>query len=418
MLTTPGSGYGLAACFAALIMLTGWFRTGAIGPLLLAIALTFALTQLRIHFFIWFAPALALTVAVHATWVRRHARTLGLLAGTLVLAAGGALAVIPSAVRFWLDRAAVAQYLAFAHEGNGPTEYAGLYASVAQHAPEPYAILLGAALLVPVMLGIFVVLYPLTLAAAVKRTGWMPLDGLPIALLAALAGVTLFAPAGPWGDFTEYQHRPFVVLYSAVAIWTAANIVRALPWSHTSRLWAGAGWSSVVLAAAYLSQMGNIDPASPRPAWAKPYYRTPLDFSVLAAARYIGAAAQAGDTVAVGPVEATATLVDRAAQLASLSNVPTYLARPARQAIQDARRGPVARERLAFLHRIETEVDFKVASQALRERGITWYVWLGDAGPPFDPERRHAITFYVRSPVYRLGLPQGTGAASANPANR
>lgn len=399
MFTSPGAGYGLAASALALIMVSRWIRSGRLAPLLLAAASTAALTQLRVHFFIWLAPALIATMTLHTRWARHHARSLALWAGAfLVLGLG--LAAVPAVTHLWLKHSAVAAYLNFVHTGNEPTGYTGFYQSLLEHLPSTLVLFLGTLLVVPAILGLFVLAYPLALAAAVRRTGWNSLDWFPLTVFVMMAVVTLLAPPAPWGSVTEYQHRPFVLMYAVVVIWTAANVSRALPASSAATVWTGL--ASLVLVAGVLFASRVADPASPRQAWAQDHYRRPIGGGVLAAAHHLQSAAQPGDTVAVGPIDPAADIIDRALEVTSLSNVPSYIARAGRQLVQDKSRAAVARERLAFLQRLQINPDLGSVSDALRGRGVTWYVWLGPTGPAFDPDRRRATVTDGDSAVYRI----------------
>jgi len=125
--------------------------------------------------------------------------------------------------------------------------------------------------------------------------------------------------------------------------------------------------------------------------------------SIAGAAREIRLKAEAGDIVAVGPVAADAGLVDEATMLTSMTGVPTYLARFKHQTVwgESTRLGAV--RRLEFLQGIEASTDLSEVVRRLRENGITWYVWLGKAGPRFDPERRNAAFQDGDAVVYRIG---------------
>ena len=207
MFTVPGSGYALGSAAAALVLVAEWWRRRALAALVLGLALTALTFQLRAHVFLLLAPALALTLACDTGWARRRGRALawaGIGAGTVVLAL---LLVTPALRTFWLERSAVLGFLNFVHQHSHPTAYPDLYRWLVATFGQPAAVPLGTALLIPVALGAWAVVYPAALAAWVWRAGWQTVDLFPLLLLAVFAALALFAPAAPHGDATEYQHR-------------------------------------------------------------------------------------------------------------------------------------------------------------------------------------------------------------------
>ena len=72
LFTAPGSGYGLGAAAIALVFANEWFSSGSRAALMLALALTAAMFQLRAHIFLLFAPALVLTLICGTELARRH----------------------------------------------------------------------------------------------------------------------------------------------------------------------------------------------------------------------------------------------------------------------------------------------------------------------------------------------------------
>ena len=70
------------------------------------------------------------------------------------------------------------------------------------------------------VLGIYFVLYPLLFRLSVHRFGFHATDALPLLLLMSFISLMLFAPIASNGDFTEYKHRHFPLLYVIAAIYT------------------------------------------------------------------------------------------------------------------------------------------------------------------------------------------------------
>lgn len=407
--THPGAGYGLACCAAASAILLSWLRTGNRRALLLAALLVAALIQLRAHFFVCFAPAFLGTVILSTPLARRHTGTLWAAGVLLLVTLFTSLAVITPLREFWLAHSAVAGYLNEVHEWQEPTAYAGLYTYLLQELGQVAAIFAGTALLILAVLGVFAVAYPAALIYTVRSRGWSPSDALPLLLLVMLVIVTLLAPGTAFGDVTEYQHRPADLLYMVVVIWTAAYAVRALPSTDEHPVWTGSAVVGVAAVTVLLVVATGIDPAAPRFGWGKDLYNVAINPDIARAAREIRRNAQAGDIVAIGPVDIDKALVDVATEITSLTDVPTFLARYKNQILggegalgtetmrQDAKR------RLALQQEIEASTDPNDVMRRLRENDITWYVWTGKDAPRFDPDRRNATFRGTGIAVYRVG---------------
>jgi hypothetical protein len=127
-----------------------------------------------------------------------------------------------------------------------------------------------------------------------------------------------------------------------------------------------------------------------------------VDRSILEAASFIRARAQPGDVLAVAPTDEPMVTVDTVSRLASLTNVPTYVARAnIGQVFGSAVRQKVVRERLdrlADLQHIDSAAD---AFSTLRRMGVTWYIARG-ATPAFDPHQSLAVFSTDRLAVYRV----------------
>jgi hypothetical protein len=404
MFATPGAGYGLATAALALAAAAQWQRAGNVRALALSAMLTVALVQFRAHFFLWLAPAMLATFALAQPAARKHWRLLSVAGVVVAVSLMVAAATIEPLQRLWLTSSAVIDYLRFVHTHSGPTHYTGLYAVLTEQLGQVGGIFAGTLLLVPVMLGALTVVYPAALAFAVRARGWQPLDAFPLLLLATGLIVTLVAPRDASGHVSEYQHRPFVLLYMVIAVWTAAYLVQIL--CRTTLAQPAAvivGLAGIVGLAAAFSVGAGVDPSTPRFDWSKPLYDVAVNPSLTEVARTIRNNARPGETIAAGPIDAKAKLVDQAIELTSLAGLPVFLARPENQMIEGGIHATTATKRLALLRQIETTTDLAQALERLRANGINWYMWFGKAGPPFDPDRKHAILAEDEAALYRIG---------------
>jgi hypothetical protein len=402
LFTNPGCGYGLAACASGLATLVIWLRTGNVRALILAALSITAVMQLRAHFFLWLAPAAVGTVLLAMPFARRHAGAIwafGLLgfAGLVF-----ALLTVAPLQRLWLANSVVVDYIFTVHAGQEPTAYTGLYGRLLATLGAPAAALVGTAMIVPAMLGAFVIAYPLMLTLSVRARGWQPIDALPLLLLIVFVVITLFAPATAWGDITEYQHRAFVLAYTVIAVWTSVYVVRLLPPLAASPLWIALGSTGVATGAVALVTFAGIVPGAPRFNWAKDYYDVPVEAGIVAVARDIRLKSKTGDVVAVGPALADVYLVDPATQIASLTDLPTFLARYKSMISENESVREIAQHRLEVQKKVEAATDPGIAADLLKKEGVTWYVWLGKAGPAFDAQHRTADFATQDVAVYRV----------------
>ena len=82
--------------------------------------------------------------------------------------------------------------------------------------------------------------------------------------------------------------------------------------------------------------------------------------------------------------------------------MPAYLARPFVFLSRGGAPAELAQRRLDVLARLERAADAAAALDVMRSEGIGWFVVLGDAGPLWDPQRKHAAFAAKQAAVYRL----------------
>jgi hypothetical protein len=155
--------------------------------------------------------------------------------------------------------------------------------------------------------------------------------------------------------------------------------------------------------------LSGLQPAQPIFAWGKNYFRIPITAGELEAAEFVRRQARPGDVAAVAPVDPTASLQDRAIEFVGLTDMPSYLARPAIQTLLGGRHRRAALDRLAIMGKLAAETDATTAFALMRQSGITWYVQIGGEGPRFDPNRSLAAYAISNATVYRVepGKPAG-----------
>ena len=393
VLASPGVGYGLGVAAASVVCANRWWITGERFWVALSLILAFVLSQMRIQIFILFIPTLLLSLVLMMPIVRRNWKQL--IAATVLVAVTVLLLMLTlEPVRSTVSKS-VGSFLLFAHTMQAPTGYDGFYNWALQNLSTNFSIALGILLLIPAVLGIFVVLYPVAAGLSLRRTGFGPIDAIPISLILFYMALMLLSPS------LEFGHRPYVLVYMLVAVFTAIYVVHLTPLRHSVGRTTAANLAMSLVAAASISLLAisGFDPGRPRFGWGLAPYNLPIDPSVLRVATFLRHEAKPGDTVALVPVAAGA-FVDSATILTSLTNVPNYLACPV--CVTYHHHGSTAENRLRYLQQVEAAPTLGEAYRILRRVGITWYIVLGPSRLPSDPHLAGALLQVPFGTVYHV----------------
>lgn len=386
VLTQPTAAYALGIALASFAFLKRWCDERRPRLLVLSIALAAGLLFFRAHIFVLALPAVLATAAIATAEFRRR-RLLYTGAALALPAALWALGDGPRALR---------PFLAAVHDQPG-IAYAGWYEFLLQHYGASIALPLGVLLVFPAFLGIFLLLYPLALWLR-RRSAF---DVLPLVLLAGYAALMALAPIPANGDPTELTHRPFVLVYAVIAIWTAAVLIEGV----------ALRWVLALAGAAFVALWLHIDPwpEAPKFSWGWNYYARALTPGLPAAAAFLRREGRPGDAFAVqGLQQGWAPIAqpgwvptDAAAELAALSGMPAYLARPYIHMARGGERQLEAQERQAVLEAVARETQPAAALARLAALGVRWYVVSGERGPAWDPQLALAAFRARRMAVYR-----------------
>jgi hypothetical protein len=367
-LEVPGGTYAVGACLVAFALLHR--RATAASALLIAAAL-----PLRLHVFLLAFPAWLIGTAL----LRGRKLVLG------ATAAGFALFVLAYYVFVPGATPAVGQFLELARN-----PYLPLYHTWLPSLSAGYAIGVGMLLLIPAILGVFAVLYPVSVLLLHRARRLERFDLVPLAVLVSYLLLVLTAPVPPHGDATELPHRPFVLLYAVIAIWTLAGLAR---WAEGFGGWRSARVRMAVVAIAALTSVSTL--------WytvrdARLHRSYEVAAGLPQAARFIRANAQAGEVLAVQGLTRGPVYTDNALQLVALTGIPAYLSMPHMRATLGGQADEVER-RYAALASIAAAQD---AFARLRELGIQWYVVVGGAARPgWEPAfaAGHTAVYYLRA---------------------
>lgn len=376
--TAPGGGYAIGTAAAMLAMTK--LAPVRISRVWIAILLVLLLAvfEFRVHIFVLFVPAAALTLLWSTPFGRRYRIQLAVGTAVVLAVAASALTLLPSLRAIWLHNSGVGTFL--------PASFStsNLGAHPWNASPSAVSSFL---LLAPAILGWFIVAYPLTLAFAFARRRATAFDLFPAWCLFAYLAIVLFAPLSSFGEPEEWRHRPFVLLYAVFVCWTAALIARGVDLDRKSPVIPAALFAVLGILWAVLSW--NKDPARPLMSWGRDFYDVAVPAGVLGIGAYLHDHAAAGDVLAYSPMDPGARLNDTPTELGALSNVPLYIARPVIQS-RDVNRGAIVSVRLAELAAAARIDDAAQLRETLRKLGITWYAIKG-VSPPFDPGGKHAV---------------------------
>ena len=380
MLEVPGACYAVAVALLSIVFLHRWARTRDSRSLLASAALVAASCLVRVHIFLLALPAWLASVVMLVPWSLR--RRLALFA-----ASGAAFSIfVFTYYRLFPDAVpALARFLYVIHQDHFPTAYDDWYvAFLSNHGPSA-SIALGVLLIFPACLGVFVVLYPLSVLLAWRSRGLEAIDLVPPALLAAYTVLMVTAPIPANADATELTQRPFVLLYAVIAIWTAAGFASwfaAQGGFAERRVWLPALALGAILVASFV----RYTDADWR--WVDDHQIAP---GLPQAAGFLRSHATRGDIFAVQGLAIGRVESDAAVELVSLTGIPAYLARPYTHIARGARIKQVALERHGALAGIAQERSTATALARLRELGVQWYVVVDRAGPRWDAQRQQAV---------------------------
>jgi hypothetical protein len=387
VLTHPTAAYALGIALTSFAFLKRWCDERRPRLLALSVALAAGLLLFRAHVFVLALPAVLATAAIATTEFRRRR--------LLYMGAALALLLLLGLWRIADGQGALRPFLATVHDQPG-IAYAGWYDLILQHYGAGVALPTGVLLVFPAFLGIFTLLYPIALWLRHRSA----FDALPLFLIGGYAALMALAPIPTNGDPTELTQRPFVLVYAVVAIWTAAVFAErvALP------------WMLALAAAAFVAwwPYGGLWPEAPKFSWGWKYYARALTPGLVPAAAFLRREGRPGDGFAVqdlqqGWVPALRpgwVPTDAAIELAALSGMPAYLARPYIHMARGGERELVAHERHDALKAVASETRSQAALARLAALGVTWYVVIGERGPAWDPQGRLAVFRDRRVAVY------------------
>lgn len=385
VIAIPGSLYAIGIFLTAMALLQRWSDACQWRLLAAAFCLAGGLVLVRVHLFALGFPALLAAAAASMPLIRRY---------RLASLAIAALAFTLFVLGFYTltdSGPALESFIASVHTINEPTAYGGWYEHLLESRGKGVAVPAGMLAVFIASLGGWLAAYAVALTVTLRTRPLGAADRVPIAMVVCYVLLMLTAPTPEHGDYTELTHRPFVLLYASVAVWSAAAFVAWLTLGVQAR--AQRAW--VVLVAASIIGLLVVWPhaaglARPKFIWGWQHALYKVAPGLPQAAEFLRRNLRRGDVFAVQGPMVPSVAPDSATELTSLTGAPVYLARAFMQMSGDRGRQQAVVERHAALARVADAQNVADALARLRALGIPWYVVAGSAGPRWDADRRRA----------------------------
>jgi hypothetical protein len=397
VLTLPGALYTIGVYATAVALLHRSLSSGLGSRLFLSAALAVGTGLVRVHLFALGLPAWLAAVVSQ----RRIARKRPL---AVIVAAIVAFALFVFGFYALTDSVPALELFAVnVHTLQEPTAYRGWYAKLLDESGRAVAVPLGVLAVFVAALGVFTIVHPIALILTARARSLTAADLVPVALVVAYLLLMITAPLSAHGDPTELTHRPFVLLYAIVAVWSAAALTEwakeRLRWPER-KVFATAMSVSVLAALLVWPAAGLL--ARPKFMWGWHHLTLKLDVGLLESAAFLRSHSRPGDTFAVSDLRLGWVATDTATQLQSLTGIPAYLSRPFVRMTQGDAHAVEALRRYGSLARVRDAAGLDDALDQLRTLGVDWYVVADreERGPRWDPQRQHAVFVQGMVAVY------------------
>lgn len=398
ILSSPGSAYAIGVALLSIAFLHRYTVQRSTRALIAGAALSAGDLLFRANVFVLAFPAWIAAAGASLPIFRSRRLVFAAVLLACVASARLAIYVVADTLPGWNAIPVLGTFLRASHLNQEPTAYAGWYERLTAYGQE-VAVPAGIGLVFLACLGAFVLLYPAALL--LERRRWRVIDCLPVLTIAFYVLLMIWAPVPPHGDATELTHRPFIVLYAVIAVWTTtmlANWVALRYPQVASRLWTlffAAALFGTAMMWSQVTAMGRL-----KAFWGRGLETYVVEEGVPQAAAFLRRSARPADIFAVSGPTLEPVVTDIPTQLASLSGLSTYIARPFMQMVTPGPRQELARSRYDALVRVERQPNADSALALLRNLGIRWYAFVGADGPGWDRGRSRAVFVNGKIAVY------------------
>jgi hypothetical protein len=398
ILSSPGSAYAIGVALLSFAFLHRYTVLRSARALIAGAALAAGALLFRANVFVLAFPAWLAAAGASLPSFRKRRLVYAALLLAFVALARLAIYVVADSLPGWNAIPVVDTFLRASHLNQEPTAYAGWYERLIEYGPE-IAVPAGIGLVFLACLGAFVLLCPAALL--LERRRWRVIDCLPVLVVVFYVLLMIWAPVPPHGDAQELTHRPFIVVYAVIAVWTVtllANRVALRYPQDAVRLWTvffAAALLGTAMMWSQVAAMGRL-----KAFWGRDLETYVVEEGVPQAAAFLRRNARPADIFAVSGLTLDPVITDVPTQLASLSGLSAYVARPFVQMVTPGPREQLARSRYEALVRVERAPNADSALALLRNLGIRWYAFVGADGPDWDRGRSRAVFVNGKIAVY------------------
>lgn len=394
LFVASGTAYGIAICLTSIIFYHYWICNKLTSAWFISFGLALSLMFFRVHFFILYFPMFIFLSLLQIEVIKKYQFSIMKWISILFVLFLIILFFNSDLHTIWLEQSAVLTFLKIVHLERGPTSYTEIYKHIIENYNSNIIILAGVGFMFLAAYGVWIFLYPVSLFVKYRKYGWQTIDLIPIVLVGLMIGIILFAPGAANGDFTEFQHRPFGLLYVVFIIFTLVYSMKILdniplPVMNYTKL--------IFIAIVFMGVIFTIKkPLSDRTSklfrGSSLYqdYHIPVDGDLIKVAFYLRSHAKPGDIFLVNIDDTNDLNIDSATIISSISGLPAYIARPNLQSKQSNNvRKTIINKRVNTMNLIANTPQITKAYSLLEMSNITWYIALSQ--PKWDYERKFSI---------------------------
>jgi hypothetical protein len=241
------------------------------------------------------------------------------------------------------------------------------------------------------ILGIFIIVYPVYLWFYVRRYTIVLSDLVPLLFMVFFLFFMYFAPIAWTGDFTEYKHRSFPLLYSVSAVFGMCYALRSL--EHIllkNYISITVVFLMSLISVYYFISVNPGAPSHQTLQWGYQYFNVKMQPGLMKTAEYIRSRSKRKDIFVMGIKDIEGTSSNHAIELISLSNIPSYISRPEIFKKHSLMFNEMVENRVKVVNRLAEAAAFEEIVDILRDNNIRWYL-INHAEPPaWDPLFAHA----------------------------
>jgi hypothetical protein len=221
------------------------------------------------------------------------------------------------------------------------------------------------------VLGLFIIFLP---AFLIKKKNINLFDSFPLLILANFIFLMLFAPIASNGDWTEYRHRHFPLIYIIFAIFTFAYCVEFAGLKFGRRL---ISWGSIIFVSiiGLFSLLFNFKSNLSVPniqlmPWSANFHNRKVIPGTGNLAFFLKNNSNKGEFFLMGS-DNISGIFNPGLVVISISDVPSYLTRPELWGVMNSN---IVGSRREVLKKIENSTDWMEARDIMKENNIRWFI--------------------------------------------